>query len=132
MDEYERLETLRKRLKDQERWDGLDNERLRRRRYEVEIAIKDLLLAEPLEAATALVSSTSSPTTTGPMERLTGSPGASHVSIPPQTTDKDTSESSRSAQSGMAGELLEETAERCHQEMSESLARLFSQIRLLM
>ena len=55
VDEYERLETLRKRLKDQERWDGLSNDELRDRRYEAERAIKDLLLAEPLEAATALV-----------------------------------------------------------------------------
>ena len=56
MDEYERLETLRKRLRDQERWDGLSNDELRNRRYKVERAIRDLLLTEPLAAATAPVS----------------------------------------------------------------------------
>src|SRR3990167_8228767 len=53
MDEYERLETLWKRLKDQERWDRWDKDILRNRRPEVERAIRDLLLAEPLAAATA-------------------------------------------------------------------------------
>ena len=77
MDEYERLETLRKRLKDQERWDGLSNEELRDRRYKVERAIRDLLIAEPLEAATAPVETRPSSPATGSMEAQPNTLGTS-------------------------------------------------------
>ena len=78
MDEYERLETLRKRLKDQERWDGLSNEELRDRRYKVERAIRDLLIAEPLEAATAPVETRPSSPATGSME---AQPSTNNISL---------------------------------------------------
>ena len=132
MDEYERLETLRKRLKDQERWDGLSNEELRDRRYKVERAIRDLLIAEPLEAATAPASSASSPSTTGPSAKPMPSPGANPDSKLPLSTGADTSESFRSAQNGMAGELLEEVAGRYLQETSASWRRFYFSIQLLM
>src|SRR3990167_8011107 len=70
MDEYERLETLWKRLKDQERWDRWDKYILRNRRPEVERAIRDLLLAEPLAAATAPVETRPSSLATESMEAL--------------------------------------------------------------
>ena len=79
-----------------------------------------------LEAATAPAPSGSLPATTGPMERLTGSPGASHVSSQEQTTDKDTSESFKLAQSGMAGESLEPAAIRYLRETNESWQRYYS------
>ena len=126
MDEYERLETLRKRLKDQERWDGLSNDELRNRRYKVERAIRDLLIAEPLEAATAPASSASSPSTTGPSAKPLPSPGASHVTTPEPTTGRGTLDSSKLAQSGTAGESLEAAAVRYLRETNESWQRYYS------
>jgi len=125
MDEYERLVRLSARLKDQiAKMTGLSvHDPLREAKYKVEIQISELLLAE---AATAPVSSDSSPNTIGPLEKPLPSPGASPVSSQEQTTDKDTSESFKLAQSGMAGESLEPAAIRYLRETNESWQRYYS------
>ena len=82
--------------------------------------------------ATVPAPSDSSPSTIGPMEKLTGSPGASHVSTQEPTTGRDTSESSRLAQSGMAGVSLEEAGDHYLRATNESWRRFYSSIRRLM
>ena len=103
----------------------------------VEDPLMDLLAAMckqlvKLEAATAPVSSDSSPSTTGPLPKRCESCGASLDSTQEPTTGRDTSASSRLAQSGMAGESLEEAGDHYLRATNESWRRFYSSIRRLM